>query len=190
MPGGDSYNIVVSEYTSPLNSEVYRFALAAGTSMSSPCVAGIIALLLEQNPTLWPYQVREVLQNTAIVDDFTGPIPEEGDYGWGWGKANAHAAMLYVLEGVGIYHDDAGLNLLLYPNPVKDVYNINYDSNSDEMLTINVVDINGKTVETHAWKVTTGANTRRFDMSGLPAGIYLVNLVGGSSAGTVKVVKG
>lgn len=190
MPGGSSYNIVVSEYTSPLNSEVYRFALAAGTSMSSPCVAGIVALMLEQNPTLWPYQVREVLQNTAIVDDFTGVIPEEGDYGWGWGKVNAHAAMLYVLEGVGIYHEDAGLDLLLYPNPVQDVYNINYDSGTEEMLTISVVDINGRIVSTDTWQVTTGANIRTFDMSDLPAGIYLVNVVGQASAGTVRVVKG
>lgn len=190
MPGGNSYNVVVSEYTSPLNSEEYRFALSAGTSMSSPCVAGIVALMLEQNPTLWPYQVREVLQNTAIVDEFTGPIPAEGDYGWGWGKVNAHAAMLYVLEGVGIYHHEAGLNLLLYPNPVQDLYNINYESGGNEMLTINVVDINGRTVSTDSWQVTTGANTRTFDMSGLPAGIYMVNVVGEVGVGSVKVVKG
>lgn len=188
--GGGSWSVVTSQEVSPLNGEEYRFALAAGTSMSSPCVAGIVALLLEQNPTLWPYQLREVLQNTSIIDDFTGPIPAEGVYDWGWGKINAHAAMQYVIEGVGIEQQATGTNFLLYPNPVQNTYSISYDSQTSETLTVSVLDLNGRTVSTDNWQVTTGTNTQTFDMTDLPSGMYLVHVSGQVGGGVVRVVKG
>lgn len=41
------------------------YAVISGTSMSSPHVAGAVALLLEAEPGLDPFQVRDRLQNTA-----------------------------------------------------------------------------------------------------------------------------
>ncbi len=42
------------------------YAVLSGTSMSSPHVAGAVALLLESEPKLKAREVRDVLQNTAI----------------------------------------------------------------------------------------------------------------------------
>ncbi|MBK8659377.1 MAG: S8 family serine peptidase [Bacteroidetes bacterium] len=57
-----------------------------GTSMSSPAVGGIIALLLEANLSLTPQQVKDILATTAIVDSSTGIIPAQGSLPWGYGK--------------------------------------------------------------------------------------------------------
>lgn len=42
-----------------------RYAIASGTSMSSPQVAGAVALLLEHDPTLTQAQVTDILQASA-----------------------------------------------------------------------------------------------------------------------------
>jgi subtilisin family serine protease len=62
----------------------------AGTSASSPYTAGVIALMLQKNPTLDANQVREILKKTAIHDELTGAVP---NVYWGYGKLNPSAAI-------------------------------------------------------------------------------------------------
>ena len=58
-----------------------REAVASGTSMASPHVAGAAALLLQANPKLKPDQVREALQVTASKLADRSPFREAG-YGY------------------------------------------------------------------------------------------------------------
>jgi subtilisin family serine protease len=65
----------------------------AGTSMASPHVAGVVALMLQYRPWLTPQAVRSLLVEGANLDDFTGFIDvSEGSNEWGWGKADARTA--------------------------------------------------------------------------------------------------
>lgn len=59
----------------------------SGTSMATPHVAGIVALMFEANPNLTPAQVREILQRTAT--NMTGRLAWEA----GAGHVNAYAAV-------------------------------------------------------------------------------------------------
>ena len=53
--------------------EVQPYAVLSGTSMSSPHVAGAVALYLEKHPTATPAQVKTALQNSADpVNFFSG----------------------------------------------------------------------------------------------------------------------
>lgn len=54
-----------------------KYTMMSGTSMSTPCVAGVIALMLEKNPDLTPAQICEILENSAkkiseSKNNFTG----------------------------------------------------------------------------------------------------------------------
>jgi hypothetical protein len=64
-----------------------------GTSMSAPHTAGVIALMLQFNPTLTANQIRETLRKGARQDFATGDIdPTAGNARWGWGKIDARTA--------------------------------------------------------------------------------------------------
>ena len=68
----------------------------SGTSMATPHVAGIVALMLEANPHLTPGQVKDILERTAT--NMTGRIYWEA----GTGHVNAYAA---VAEAAGLRSD-------------------------------------------------------------------------------------
>jgi minor extracellular serine protease Vpr len=71
-----------------------RYEFTGGTSVASPIVAGIVALMLQVTPTLTPETTKQVLQQTAIKDAYTGNITTPpGDVRWGAGKVNALGAM-------------------------------------------------------------------------------------------------
>ena len=59
----------------------------SGTSMATPHVAGIVALMLEANPHLTPAQVKDILKRTAT--NMTSRLSWEA----GAGHVNAYAAV-------------------------------------------------------------------------------------------------
>ena len=58
----------------------------AGTSMSTPVVAGTVALILQNMPDATPEQIKEILFDEAMSDDFTGEVPNDV---YGRGKLSA-----------------------------------------------------------------------------------------------------
>jgi serine protease AprX len=69
------------------------YTVMSGTSMATPHVAGIIALMLEANPNLTPAQVRDIIERTAT--NMTGRLAWEA----GAGHINAYTA---VAEAAGV----------------------------------------------------------------------------------------
>jgi len=65
-----------------------------GTSMASPHVAGIVALMMQAYPSLTYDQIMNYLQSTARADAYVGSVPNAN---WGYGKVDAYAAVSAVL---------------------------------------------------------------------------------------------
>ena len=82
-----------------------------------------------------------------------------------------------------------GLEVLVYPNPVVRMMNIEYRILNVEVVGLRVFDIHGEEIarlvnETQA----SGEYTVKFDVSDLPAGIYLVRLQAAQQVATGKIL--
>ncbi len=79
----DVTNVGTNIYSANASSNGYRYM--SGTSMATPMTAGVVALMLQKNPSLTPAQVKYILERTAKP---MGGSQPNNDYGWGRVWAN------------------------------------------------------------------------------------------------------
>lgn len=85
--GADSYWSSIVRGPSDSDGKYVAFGAVSG---ASPIAVGVIALMLQRNPTLDAVQIRQILRNSARADSFTGIVPNTR---WGYGKLDAAAAL-------------------------------------------------------------------------------------------------
>lgn len=177
-PGGGNYNQSVVLYQSPKNSRNYYYAEASGTSMSSPMVSGVVALLLQVNPALSPSRIKEILFETAIKDNFTTPTPNPNR--WGAGKVNTYAAVKKAILTMGIdnTHPEIVSRVTLYPNPNTGSFALNIDADVQTNWAVAVTNLLGQTIYLAPWEITNGTNTLPVQLMNAPPGIYFVTIMG------------
>jgi subtilisin family serine protease len=149
------------------NNRTYPFARFSGTSMASPMVAGVIALILEANPYLSSAQVKDIIIQSAREDAQTGVIPSNGSSQWGWGKINAYLAVKLALNTIGFEEVEQETLWTVYPNPVM------------QQLHFTVVDELPSTIQiisTLGTVIAKKVNTASIDVSDLKAGSYWVRV--------------
>ncbi len=105
-PGFDvasSVSRYVEAYKNPANivdnvnvdGEYYPYGLEGGTSMSTPVVAGTIALWLEIDPTLMPSEIKDIMAATCYHDSFVDAGPAKK---WGYGKLDIDAGIKFLIS--------------------------------------------------------------------------------------------
>ena len=127
------------------NGRTYIWSSMSGTSMSSPAVTGIVALLLQANPSLTSAEVRDILCRTARNDSVTGPLHLNDSISdrWGWGKVDAMAAVNEALARVDIQTADKDFfakSLQLYPNPAATTVTVFTGRHTPERVTVYTVE--------------------------------------------------
>lgn len=152
------------------NGKEYPFDRFSGTSMSGPAVAGVVALMLQANDYLTAVQIRDVIKETARLDDRTGEIGEAGTLNWGWGKINALAAIKVAEEMPNFTSIQiAPRHVNIYPNPTQQVINIEGVS----YTSVKIFDMSGKLVLTFE---DVNRHNSPLDVSKLNAGLYLIQI--------------
>jgi serine protease AprX len=71
----------------------------SGTSMATPFTAGVVALMLDVDPTLTPDEIKQILTDTATK------MPGYKDFEVGAGYINAYAAVDKVMNRSKSYHN-------------------------------------------------------------------------------------
>ena len=90
------------------------YVAMSGTSMATPMVAGIVALMYEAEPDIQPLGVRQILEETSEFRWLSHPVRPNNDYGWGFVEADA--ALDRVVEL------DPTLNITIDPETPKVVF--------------------------------------------------------------------
>lgn len=79
-------------------------------------------------------------------------------------------------------------NILVYPNPVSDILNVQVTYNSSGVLSYSLVDMKGAVQRSGSFPVENGKVTQQVDMSDLAPGSYILEFTGngkGLERGTV-----
>lgn len=154
--------------TTNFNNRDYDFARFSGTSMSSPCVAGIVALIVDANPNLSSSQIKNIIKSTARLDDKTGAISAPGHTRWGMGKINAYSAIILALNTMSLEEIKQENWAILYPNPTKNQVTILL-TNQEIPTLFSVFSMDGK-------RMLQMKNTNQFSAEGFPSGSYLIQI--------------
>jgi minor extracellular serine protease Vpr len=161
------------------NGRTYPFARFSGTSMSSPAVAGVVALLLEAKPDITPEEVKNILKETARSDSKTGALPPTGDTRWGWGKTDAYQAIIKVL-GVSSVATISKNQLTIFPNPASESI---YFQGLENTVKISIYSADGKLVRNEI------IHDNKIDISSLPQGLYILEASSKNQTYRTKLVK-
>lgn len=161
------------------NNRTYYFARLSGTSMASPMVAGVAALILDAHPTISASTVKEILLQTAREDNKTGVLPTEGDPTWGHGKVNALAAVEQAVLLNNIENIESKQDIQIYPNPVSDEMILDIPIGVNQII---LRDLNGKTHEFQR-------NGNQFNCSHLINGVYFISFENDNNNYVIPFIK-
>jgi len=169
---GDGYGDGVLQQTFSGQTNNFGYYFFQGTSMATPHVAGVAALVLSHGNAITPLEVRSALEESA---DDLGALGRDDTYGYG--LLNAYQALLWSDNGGGSPppppaneppHADAGNNQSVYVND-----SVLFDGSGSS-------DSDG-TVVSYAWDFGNGNSTTTTVSSGVgtnysTVGVYTVTL--------------
>lgn len=149
-------------------------SFGSGTSFSCPMAAGVVALILQANPTLTPMQVRDILRqtssNTFTPNSFVG-----------WGTVNAWDAIriarttsINPISGNVPDGYTLGQN---HPNPFNPTTSIPVTLNRGANVSIKVFDMAGREAATITRFLNAGTAEVPFNGAGLSSGVYFYALL-------------
>lgn len=96
----------------------------------------------------------------------------------------------HAFGAIRIINNADGISgLSLFPNPVKDAVTLKVFSNKPENLQVDIVNAEGKLIQTQKLGLNEGANTRTLNLANLPKGTYFARVTTANEQVAVKFEK-
>lgn len=158
----------------------------SGTSMASPHVAGAVALMLQVNPELQFSDVMDVLENSAVRDEFTGPVRNNV---YGFGKLNVQNAIDYLLNKTGVEFITIN-DVRVYPNPTSNYIILELNESIDNPI-LNLYSTNGAKIEgnwNYQLSSSSDFSSLQLDVQSLTNGVYSLECISGNKVAKFRFV--
>lgn len=155
---------------------------ASGTSFSSPITCGAVACLWQANPTYTVMQLMNVIQMSG--SQFNNP-----DSLLGYGIPDFCAANILLKDGGFGLPEPGSVNV--FPNPFSSAVSVSYFSLTNEEVTIEVLDLEGRVL--FVQKVPVSANQKLVldldKLTSLSQGMYMIRLISSFGSITKKIIR-
>ena len=156
---------------SEFQGENYPWAALTGTSMSTPVVAGTIALWLQAKPDLTPEEIHQILQSTCRQPDTILSYPNQI---YGHGEIDAYRGLLEILgmtkvEGISLHQPQA-----VRIRPVDRGLQLLFDDIPEKPVTVKVYGLSGHCV--HQEKLQIHGTEAFISLPSAKQGIYAVQV--------------
>lgn len=145
---------------------------SSGTSMATPLVAGLAALVKATFPSFGPSQIQTRIEEGC--DDISAQNPNQSGQ-LGAGRINA----FQTLGNVGVL-DAETMIFKIYPNPTNRILNFDVE-NEASWKSIEIHDMSGR-------KVLSSSFLKSIDLSDLDKGVYQVILNTNLNSYTSKII--
>ena len=175
-PGGDSGAGMVSTLNAGTSTPgADSYASYMGTSMATPVVSGVAALMLSVNPALTPDQIASLLQSTARAF----PVPCDG---CGAGIVNANAAVTAALAAKGTTPPapTPTPTPTPAPTPAPTVTQVKEAEPNNTLAAAQRISVLPSTV---SGSLTTATDTDYYEFAVAPGKTVIVTLTAGAASG-------
>ena len=142
-----------------------------GTSQATPCVAGIVALMLQKNPELTPAEICRILEETSVK-----LTPTKSNI-TGVGRVDALAAVNAVEAYDGV--TEQSIEAEIFPNPSSSSFTIAFEG----VKRVSIYSVDGRLVKAFEVKTT------EYRIDDLERGVYLVRMETSNETFVQKIVK-
>lgn len=139
------------------------------------------------------------LGDSSPADDGTGDLNDVLYNGWSGEVSGDHKRIILnatiwlsntsVAKENNDFITNEPVAFNVYPNPATENISIEYTANADENSTIYLYDMVGKRQLTNNVMVTRGYNNFTLDISALPQGSYILQIVNSGNALTKRFIK-
>jgi subtilisin family serine protease len=163
---------------------INAYAEWSGTSLATPIVAGIAALLMEDHPEWTAQQVRKAIKSTASM-------AADSNNNYGWGIVDAVAAADYVFDSArepSVLPRNPAV-LLAYPNPFNAMATLNLTLATESHGRLALFDLLGR--EVYAWpgeRWAAGVTRVSLSAENLATGIYVARFRANTGNAAAKIV--
>lgn len=157
------------------------YGLQNAVSACAPLLTGVLALMLELDPTLTPDETKDFLHQTARTDAFTGATPNAS---WGYGKLDALALIDELASTLSVEADFVP-SIDLYPNPAKTSIQVDWTNWNQQAFEISLYSIQGQALLAETWRSASGS----LNIESLVPGVYILQVQSKGVAIREKFVK-